>query len=156
MPYRIAKYRLLLVKDGPAITTAWDRQVRRSEDVADFMAPLAGNLDREHFWCLMLNGKNVVTGVNLVAIGSLTAALVHPREVFKPLIVGNAAAAILVHNHPSGLAEPSAEDRALTKRLCEVGDLVGIRVLDHIVLGDGGKFCSLADEGLLDGEAAWK
>jgi len=155
MPYRITQYRLMLVKDGAAITTTWDRQVRRSQDVADFMAPLAANLDREHFWCLMLNGKNVVTGVNLVAIGSLTAALVHPREVFKPLIVGNAAAAILIHNHPSGLAEPSAEDRALTKRLCEAGDLLGIRVLDHIVLGDG-KFCSLADEGLLDGEAAWK
>jgi len=147
----------MLVKDGPAITTGWDRQVRRSQDVADFMAPLAANLDRETFWCLMLNGKNVVVGLHVVSVGSLTAALVHPREVFKAAMLANAAAIILVHNHPSGDPTPSGEDRSLTKRLCQVGDLVvGIRVLDHIVLGDGGKFCSLADEGLLDGEAAWK
>ena len=151
MPYRIPQLRLLLVKDGPAITTGWDRQVRRSQDVADFMAPLAGNLDREHFWTILLNGKNVAVGLNLVSIGSLTAALVHPREVFKPAIAGSAAAVVLVHNHPSGDPTPSAEDLALTRRLCQAGDLVGIKVLDHIVLGDGGSFRSLADEGLLGG-----
>ena len=75
----------------------------------------------------------------------------HPREVFKPAILGNAAAIVLAHNHPSGDAAPSAEDLALTRRLCEVGELVGIRVLDHLVLGEGGTFRSLADEGLLGG-----
>ena len=148
MPYRVTRYRLLMVKDG-SITTTWDRQVRQSKDVADLMSPLAANLDREHFWCLLLNGKNVLIGVNLVSVGSLTAALVHPREVFKPAILGNAAALLLVHSHPSGDPTPSAEDLALTRRLCEVGDLVGIRVLDHIVLGHDGAFCSLADNGQL-------
>jgi DNA repair protein RadC len=148
MPYRVARYRLLLVKDG-TVPTSWDRQVRQSKDVAHLMFPLAANLDREHFWCLLLNGKNVLIGVNLVSVGSLTAALVHPREVFKPAILGNAAALLLVHSHPSGDPTPSAEDLALTKRLCEVGDLVGIRVLDHIVLGHDGAFCSLADNGQL-------
>ena len=81
MPYRVTRYRLLMVKDG-SITTTWNRQVRQSKDVADLMAPLVANLDREHFWVLLLNGKNVVGGLNLVSIGSLTAALVHPREVF--------------------------------------------------------------------------
>ena len=149
MPYRVAQYRLMLVKDGPAITTGWDRQVRRSQDVADFMSSLAANLDREHFWTILLNGKNVAVGLNLVAIGSLTAALIHPREFLKALIIGNAAAAIVVHNHPSGDPTPSAEDLALTKRLREVGELVGIRLLDHIILGHDGTFCSLADNGQL-------
>ena len=76
-------------------------------------------------------------GFNVVSVGSLTAALVHPREVFKPVILANAAAVILLHNHPSGSAEPSAEDRALTERLEHAGELLGIRVLDHIILGDG-------------------
>lgn len=150
MLYHVTRYRLLMVKDG-SIPTTWDRQVRRSKDVADLMAPLVANLDREAFWVLMLNGKNVVIGVNLVAVGALTAALVHPREVVKPLILGSAAAAILVHNHPSGDPTPSAEDLALTKRLGAVGDLVGIRVLDHIVIGHDGAYCSLADDGLLGG-----
>lgn len=156
MPYRIPKVRLLLAKDGPAITTTWDRQVRRSQDVADFMAPLAASLDREHFWVLLLNGKNTVIGLNLVAVGSLTAALVHPREVYVAAILGKAASIVLVHNHPSGDPAPSSEDLALTRRLREVGDLVGIRVLDHIVLGDGGAYRSLADDDVLDGEATWK
>ena len=150
MPYRVTRYRLLMVKDG-SITTTWDRQVRQSKDVADLMAPLVANLDREHFWVLLLNGKNVVGGLNLVSIGSLTAALVHPREVFVGALLGKAASIVLVHNHPSGDPTPSAEDLALTKRLCEVGDLVGIKVLDHIVLGEGNSFRSLADEGLLGG-----
>jgi len=108
MPYRVTRYRLLMVKDG-SIPTTWDRQVRQSKDVADLMAPLAANLDREHFWCVLLNGKNVVVGVNLVSVGSLTAALAHPREVFKPAILGNAAALLLVHSHPSGDPSPSTE-----------------------------------------------
>ena len=131
--------------------TEWNKQVREAGDVARLMGPLAADLDREHFWTVLLDGKNRVTALNLVSIGTLTAALVHPREVFKPAIAGTAAAVILVHNHPSGEATPSAEDLALTKRLCEVGELVGIRVLDHIVLGDGGGFRSLADEGMLGG-----
>ena len=150
MPYRIAQYRLLLVKDGQAITTTWDRQTRQAKDVAEFMAPLAATLDREHFWVLLLNGKNVVIGLNLVAVGSLTAALVHPREVFVAAILGKAASIILVHNDPSGDPSPSAEDIALTKRLREVGELVGITVSDHIILGEGGTFRSLADDGLLE------
>ena len=150
MPYRVARYRLLLVKDG-SVPTSWDRQLRQSSDVADLMAGLVAGLDREVFYVLLVDGKNRVAGINLVSIGSLSATLVHPREVFKAAIAGSAAAVVLVHNHPSGDPTPSAEDLALTRRLCEVGDLVGIRVLDHVVLGDGGAFRSLADEGLLGG-----
>ena len=150
MPYRVARYRLLLVKDG-SVPTSWDRQLRQSSDVAKLMVDVVAGLDREAFFVVLLDGKNRVSGINLVSLGSLTAALVHPREVFKAAIAGSAAAVVLVHNHPSGDPTPSAEDLALTRRLCEVGDLVGIRVLDHVVLGDGGAFRSLADEGLLGG-----
>ena len=132
MPYRVARYRLLLVKDG-TVPTTWDRQLRQSRDVADLMAPVFAGLDREAFFV------------------SLTAALVHPREVFKAAIAGSAAALVLVHNHPSGDPSPSPEDRAITERLVQVGELVGIKVLDHIVLGEAGTFRSFADEGLLGG-----
>jgi DNA repair protein RadC len=73
------------------------------------MAPLVSDLDREAFWVVLLNGKNRAIGLNLVSIGALTAALVHPREVLKPAILGDAAAIILVHNHPSGDPSPSTE-----------------------------------------------
>ena len=148
--YRVARFRLALVREG-SVPTEWNKQVREAGDVARLMGPLAAALDREHFWTVLLDGKNRATGLNLVSIGTLTAALVHPREVFKPAIAGTAAAVVLCHNHPSGDPAPSAEDTVLTRRLCEVGDLVGIKVLDHIVLGHDGTFRSMADEGLLGG-----
>jgi DNA repair protein RadC len=99
---------------------------------------------------LLLNQKNRVVGVNTVSIGSLTASVVHPREVFKPAILSNAAAIILAHNHPSGQPQPSQEDRVLTVRLVAAGKLLGISVLDHVIIGDGtSAYFSFADEGLL-------
>src|SRR5207302_8829691 len=107
-----------------------------------------GRLDREVFLALVLDGKNQLLGFNQVSVGSLSAALVHPREVFKAAILANAAAIILVHNHPSGDPEPSPEDRAITGRLKEAGELLGIKVLDHVVIGDG-RYVSFADQQLL-------
>ena len=103
-------------------------------------------LDREVFYVLLLDGKNRVQSEVRVSEGSLTAALVHPREVFAPAIRDAAAALILVHNHPSGDPTPSAEDRAITERLRQVGELVGIRVLDHVVIGRG-RYASMAEQG---------
>ena len=148
--FRVSKFRVALVREG-SIPTTWDKTVREPGDVARLMAPLLVDLDRETFWVVMLDGKNRVIGVNLVSVGSLTAALVHPREVAKALILSNSAAAVLVHQHPSGDPTPSAEDRTLTDRLCAVGDLVGIRILDHVILGHDGTFRSLAEEGVLGG-----
>jgi len=149
--YRVPRYRLLLVKDGPAISTTWDRQVRQARDVAEFMQPIAAGLDREHFWCLLLDTRNKLLGVNTVSVGSLSSALVHPREVWKPAIIGNAAAVVLCHNHPSGDASPSTEDFALTQRLNQCAETLGIPLLDHIVLGHDGAYRSLADDGVLGG-----
>jgi DNA repair protein RadC len=146
--YRVARYRIALVREG-SIPTEWDKIVRQPRDVAELMAPLVSDLDRETFWVLALNGKNAVIGLNLVSVGSLTAALVHPRELAKSLILANAAATVVVHNHPSGDPSPSAEDIALTRRLCEVGELLGVRLLDHIIVTGEGRFYSLADAGHL-------
>ena len=83
-----------------------------------------------------------------ISEGSLTSSIVHPREVFNPVIRDSAAAVILVHNHPSGDPAPSREDKEITKRLKEVGELIGVKVLDHIIIGDG-RYISFADEGIL-------
>ncbi len=120
------------------------RRVHDARQVYEAFREYFDRLDREHFVALLLDGKNQVLGFHVVSIGSLTAALVHPRELLKAAMLGNAAAIILIHGHPSGDPEPSAEDRALTARLRQVGDLVGIRVLDHVVVGDG-SFISMAE-----------
>lgn len=101
-------------------------------------------LDREEFVAVLLDGKGRMLGFNLVSVGTLTASLVHPREVFKAAIIGNAASIILVHNHPSGDPTPSPEDVALTSRLRAAGDLVGIRIVDHVVIGDD-RYVSFVD-----------
>lgn len=146
--FRITKWRVALVREG-SIPTTWDKTVREAGDVATLMGPLLQDLDRETFWLLMLDSKNRLIGANLVSIGTLNAALVSPRELAKALILSNSAAAIVVHQHPSGCAEPSTEDAALTRRLSEVGDLIGVRLLDHLVLGHDGAYVSFAERGLL-------
>lgn len=116
-------------------------------DAASVYAHFRGRLpqlDREVFYVLLLDGRNRVRAEVRVSEGSLTAALVHPREVFAPAIRTAAAAIILVHNHPSGDPTPSAEDAALSARLRQVGELIGIRVLDHVVIGDG-RWTSMAE-----------
>ena len=147
--YRVSKYRVALVREG-TIPVA-EKIVREPADVARVMTPLVADLDREAFWVLLLDGKNKIIGINLVALGSLTACLVHSREVFKPAIVGSAAAVVLVHNHPSQQPEPSAEDVALTRRLHDAGALLGINVIDHVIVTADGRYRSLADDGVLGG-----
>jgi DNA repair protein RadC len=118
--------------------------VRDAAGVYDHFRGRLPQLDREMFYALLLDGKNRVRGEVRVSEGSLTAALVHPREVFAPAVREAAASLILVHNHPSGDPTPSLEDGAITQRLRQAGDLVGIRVLDHVVLGRG-RWVSMAE-----------
>jgi DNA repair protein RadC len=106
-------------------------------------------LKREQFQVVLLDQKNKIIKDVMVSQGSLTASVVHPREVFNIAIRDSAAAIICVHNHPSGDPQPSREDRALTTRLGEAGRLLGIQVLDHIIVGRD-TYMSFADEGLLD------
>jgi len=102
-------------------------------------------LAREVFYVLLLDGRNRLRAEVRVSEGTLTTALVHPREVFGPAVRLGAAALVLVHNHPSGDPSPSSEDLALTERLRQAGELLGIRVLDHVVIGQGG-YVSLAEQ----------
>lgn len=106
-------------------------------DLADVMQIQLRYLDREHFIAVLLNRKNGIISTETISIGGLTSSLVHPREVFKPAIKKSAASIILVHNHPSGDPTPSQEDIQVTKRLQECGQLLGIEILDHIIIGDG-------------------
>lgn len=106
-------------------------------DVEGLLRGRIANLDRENFVAVLLNTKNEVLEVPTVSVGTLSASLVHPREVFKPAIRASAAGVILAHNHPSGRVEPSREDREVTRRLCDAAEIIGIEVLDHVILGDG-------------------
>ena len=90
---------------------------------------------KEHFITLHLDGKNRIVAMDRVSSGSLNQSIVHPREVFKTALLSSAAAIILIHNHPSGDPAPSTEDRTVTNRLREAGEVIGIQILDHIVVG---------------------
>lgn len=111
--------------------------VEGPEGVARLLMPALRDLDREHFVAVLLTTKNQVIDVVTVAIGSLSASLVHPREVLKPAIQASAAALVVAHNHPTGNPEPSREDVEFTQRLQGCCELLGIRLLDHVIIGDG-------------------
>ena len=106
------------------------------------------DMQREHFLAITLDGASRILETRVISIGTLNQSLVHPREVFKPAIMDGAAGIILAHNHPSGQLEASIEDKRVTKRLKEVGTLVGIELLDHVILSSEG-YLSLREEGLV-------
>ena len=103
---------------------------------------------KEHFLALHLDNKNRILCLDKVSSGSLNASIVHPREVFKTALLSSAAAILFVHNHPSGNPEPCKEDLELTTRLKQAGNLLGLRVLDHIIIGED-RYVSLPDQGLV-------
>lgn len=102
---------------------------------------------KEHFITLHLDGKNRILCIDRVSVGSLNQSIVHPREVFKSAVYSSAAAIILVHNHPSLDPAPSREDIEITRRLKECGELLGIKLLDHIIVGDS--YVSFVEQGVL-------
>jgi len=111
--------------------------IRGPDDVLALVRDLA-RARREHFVVLLLNARHEFQCRETISIGSLNASIVHPREVFLPAILHSAASLVLVHNHPSGDPEPSEEDLSITRRLVEVGELVGISVLDHVIVASRG------------------
>lgn len=114
--------------------------LRGPEDVHRHFGPHLRDEKTERFLALLLDGRHRVLGDVTVSQGTLTASLVHPREVFRPAIRRAAAAVVLVHNHPSGDPSPSSEDHEVTRRLCAAGELLGIRVVDHVVVAEGGYY----------------
>ncbi|GAB6063881.1 RadC family protein [Deferrisoma palaeochoriense] len=119
---------------------------RASRQVFEHFSGRLREVKKERFYCLLLDARNRLLREERVSEGTLTQSLVHPREAFRAAVREAASAVIFAHNHPSGDPTPSADDRDLTRRLWEAGRLLGIRVLDHVVLGDG-RYYSFADEG---------
>lgn len=135
------------------ITSVVRRRQRKSppalkspNDVYVLMRDRMKGFDKEHFYAAMLNTKNQLIALELISIGSLNASIVHPREVLKPAILASAATIILIHNHPTGDTAPSREDVEFTQRFAKCGELIGIELLDHIIIGDG-SYHSLKEHG---------
>jgi DNA repair protein RadC len=124
-------------------------KIASSADLFRHYYPLLRDLRHEVFKVVLLDAKHAIIREETVSEGSLTISIVHPREVFNLAVRESAAAVIFVHNHPSGDPGPSEEDRALTARLVAAGELLGIHVLDHVIVGDG-RYTSFADRGWLE------
>ncbi len=121
-------------------------RIRGPRDVFLRLGPKLRDCRQEEFWAIYLNTQNRICLERRLTVGLLNSSLVHPREVFAPAIARAAASVIVVHNHPSGDPEPSAEDFAVTAQLMEAGCLLGIPVRDHVILGDS-SYVSLAERG---------
>ena len=133
--YRGIRCRVCLIREN----TKGDLiPIVRQEDVYNLVKDELVNSDREMFLSVMLTSKNHLIGVETVSLGSINASIITPRDVFKSAILANAVSVILCHNHPSGDLTPSKQDIEITKRLIEVGELVGVKVLDHLVVSDKG------------------
>lgn len=125
------------------------RKINSPEDAAELGKKFLEEADREQMILCCLDTKNQPVSISVISIGSLNSSIVHPREVFKSAILSNAASIILYHNHPSGDPSPSQEDINITKRLIECGKLIGIDVLDHLIIGQDNRFCSLKERGVM-------
>jgi DNA repair protein RadC len=130
-------------------TTISQVQLSSPEDAMTTCEEFLAEEDRENLIVLMLSAKNDLLGIHTASIGNLTSAIVTPREVFKAAILANAASIIIAHNHPSGDPEPSAEDIEVTKVIKASGELLGIPLCDHIIVGERGRSVSLKRRGLL-------
>ena len=124
------------------------RTISSPKDAYEMIKEQLEGLDREQFIIACLNTKNEPTNISVVSVGTLNKAIVHPREVFKTAILSNAASIMAFHNHPSGETTPSQQDIQVTNRLYEAGELLGIKLLDHLIIGDG-TFTSLKEKGYL-------
>lgn len=133
LTYGMPQLKLYLV--GEASKNLKARAIRRPQEAARLLAPLR-HAAEEHFVSLHLNAKHEVIGVHEVSHGTLSASLVHPREVYKAALLANSFAILVCHNHPSGSAlTPSQEDFATTKQLLEAGQLLGVNLIDHLIVG---------------------
>ena len=129
-------------------TSAKNPFFKNSREVFEYYRPLFYGLKKERFLCALLDTKNRIFKENVVSEGTLTSSPVHPREVFRDAIKEAAASVLFVHNHPSGDPSPSRDDIDITKRLVETGNVVGIKVLDHLIISDG-KYLSLMEKGYM-------
>jgi DNA repair protein RadC len=128
------------INNGPAVCCSKDVHLMLKEFVGEM---------QEHFIVIGLDNKNKPLYRRVVSIGGMTQCIVEPRDVFRQAIVGGASRIMVAHNHPSGDPTPSPEDLTITERLVKAGELLGIEVLDHVILGDSFAYSSLRDLGLI-------
>lgn len=126
-----------------------ERKISSPSDAAKIAKDFLLESDREQLIVICLDTKNQPTAINIVSIGSINSSIVTPREVFKPAILSNSASIIISHNHPSGDCTPSSEDISVTTRIKESGKILGIELLDHIIIGDMGRYISIKEKGIL-------
>jgi DNA repair protein RadC len=124
------------------------KKVQSPKDLEEVVRKFIGDADREIFLSVNLSSANTINSIHVISIGSLNQSLVHPRECFKAALLCNAEAVVFAHNHPSGEVIPSLEDKQITTVLKQAGQLLGIRVLDHVIVGDG-KYFSFQENNIL-------
>jgi len=133
------------LRDSSTVINFWHNEIEKSSWY---------DSEKEMCVVILLSAKNHIKGYNLVSIGSMNASLVHPREVFRPAIIGGAVGIVICHNHPSGDTTPSSEDIRITKQLIEGGKIISIDVLDHVIIGkisnDSNGYTSLRESGLVE------
>jgi DNA repair protein RadC len=147
---RINIYSVKQVRESSGLYDVDNAKIQ-SPETADKIIRLVLDLNNEaveKFGIITLNTKNAVAGIHVISMGDLNTSIVHPREIFKAAILNNACSIILFHNHPSGDTAPSGADVSTTKKLVNAGELMGIKVLDHIIVGDK-RFTSLKEKGLM-------
>ena len=125
------------------------RKISSPLDALELCKNFLENLDREQMIAISLNTKNEPTNVSVVSIGTLNSSMAHPREIYKVAVMSNANSIIIAHNHPSGDVKPSKEDISITKRLKEVGEIIGINLIDHIIIGSKDRYTSLKEMDIL-------
>ena len=128
--------KIKMVKDRE-LRNEYNQNIGNPFSLYKILRTLLEEEDRENFLVISLDTKNHINGINVISTGTLNSSLVHPREVFKMAILNNSNSIIIAHNHPSGDTEPSNEDIKVTDRLIECGEILGIEVLDHIIVGEG-------------------
>lgn len=147
----ISIYRVCLVKDATVFFGQSSvNNSKQAHTVIQNLILTRGQPDREQFVVALLNAKNKIIGLNIVSVGILSSAPIHPREVLKPAILANSSAMILCHNHPSGDLTPSPDDLEVTRKIIKASDIVGIQVHEHIIINlEDHRYFSFADEGYI-------
>ena len=149
-PFQLERVSIRLVKDAPLYS---DKPLNNPAQVVEALGKELCEMDREVMYVINMKTNSVPINISLVSMGTINASLVTPRELFKSSILSNAACILILHNHPSGSLEPSENDLNLTKRLKMAGDLIGIELLDHIIVGgDNSQYFSFCENCIMPGQ----
>ena len=140
--YEIFRRTTKLQKNG------FKKKIKTAEDVYAHYGDQLRDKKKEYLYALFLDTQNQIITEELISIGTLNTSLIHPREVFSPAIKSSSNSIILIHNHPTGICKPSKEDEAITKILSDAGALLGIKLLDHVIIGKN-EYCSLRERGII-------